>query len=27
VRARRSGTRDPHPDVADDVVLTSGDAR
>jgi len=27
VRARRSGTRDPHPDVADDVVLTSEDAR
>src|SRR5665647_3411844 len=27
VRARRGGTRDPHPDVADDVVLTSGDAR
>jgi zinc transport system permease protein len=27
VRARRKGTRDPHPDVADDVVLTSEDAR
>ena len=27
VRARRGGTRDPHPDVADDVVLTSEDAR
>ena len=27
VRARRNGTRDPHPDVADDVVLTSGGER
>src|SRR5665648_418959 len=27
VRARRNGIRDPHPDVADDVVLTSEDAR